>query len=151
MGKTLYILCEEKEQEDFNTKAKYLFRSYFNSRCVVYLDSNEYDYLYLSMSSGVIYPNEEIGPYKVKELENDLKLWSLCVRQLIREYMKDKGLSDICLLYSGDRYKLLELYLISECKVISPIKYIMKSDMRNRWIDNLIMSRVEERLSIIEE
>ena len=137
---SLYLLSEEKDQEDFRTKAKYLYKSYFNMRSSRYLDSEGLDYLYLSFTHGILSPEEEVDPYNTKKIR-DSKMWGLLAFSMMQEYLEGKD--EIILFYSGNSYQELEENLKEDGKsIIAPIKNFTRVNLKNRWIDYIITESI---------
>ena len=146
MKKVLYLLDEEVRQEDYPCKAQYLYKSEFNHWANVYLQDK--DYLYLSMSSGVINPSDVISPYEIKVLSsNSLMVWSVCVFSIIKRYLEDKGIESICFLTSGNTYnKLIDLLIKTGIEVEYPIKNYTKVEIKVKWVRNKIVEGINSKL-----
>ncbi len=136
--KKLFLLSEEEKQEEFETEARYLYKSKFNLRAFHYLDLKEAPYLYLSYTHGVLRPDERIKPYLYKKSlsKEGNKVWSLVANEMLCEYLD--GVDSIFLFYSGNRYSVLEDVLVSRgYSIISPIRnYTAK--MRLTWLEHII-------------
>ena len=142
----LYILSEEKSQENFRTKAKYLFTSTFNSRAVFYFDLNKKNYVYLSTTYGIIDPDKELDPYLVKSLSPEsFRVWGLLTYSLISKRLEPG--SEVMLLYSYNKnYKHLERLLSNYYKISSPIKYF-NNELKLRWLNSLIQDSISRKLT----
>lgn len=145
MMRVFYLLSEDKEQEDYYTKAKYLFRSKFNSRAVSYLEVTGKRYAFLSISNGLIMPEEYLNPYKVEVLSaKGMDLWAVLVGMQLNEILGDG--EEVCLLYSDERYKKLEEMLERGYKVRKPIKNFSGSRLKILKLEEMIRDEIENRI-----
>ncbi len=136
--KKLFLLSEEEKQEEFETEARYLYKSKFNLRMFHYLDSKEATYLYLSYTHGVLRPEERIKSYQYKKSlsKESKKIWSLVANGMLCEYLED--VESVFLFYSGNRYKALEdLLVVRGFQIISPIRNY-NAKMRLTWLEHII-------------
>lgn len=146
--KALYLLKEEAIQVNYKTKAKYLYKSEFINKVVTYFDLIGVKYLFISNNYGILEPNQLIEPYNIKDLKsNSLKMWTLLTYQLIDRYMKENDLKSIICIYSGNKYNKLENMLKEEYEIETPIKYYVSKDLKLKWINDIIIKNINNRLS----
>ncbi len=137
---SLYLLTDEREQEDFTTEARYLYRGYFNLRATGYLDNAGLDYIYLSFKHGCLHPRELVDPYEVVK-RKDKKMWALLTYSMLEEYLEGKD--SVILFYSGNLYNELESILQgSGIKIIAPMRNFTRINLKNRWIDHIITESI---------
>ncbi len=137
----LYLLLEDKNQEDYSTEVRYLYKSDLVKRILGFLDNKHY--LFLSNNYGVLSPDKVVNPYEVRDLSKDsLEIWSVCVYHLIFRYMKDNNINRICILFSGNTYTKLEGMLRKDFVVDTPLKHYTKKNVKMRWVDDYISNSV---------
>ena len=135
---SLFLLSEERGQENFETEVRYIYKSKFNLKTSYFFDQKGYKYLYLSYTHGVLSPYIIIEPYDYKKSlsKEGQKVWSLVSHSLLSDHLE--GVSKIYLFYSGYRYKILEDILQGEgISIVSPIREY-NSRMSLMWIDHII-------------
>lgn len=144
MGKSLYILKEFSEQEEYKTAVKYLYSSKLNSNLVTLMESMNADYIYLSYPHGILQPNEELEPYKIKVLYGKkLKLWSLLNAEYIHRYCKENEIDTIVQMFSGNYFTELNNRLVYLGYTIeTPLRYFKTRELKNRWVLHKINEQV---------
>jgi hypothetical protein len=145
MGKKIYLLREEMNQEDFSTKVKYLYKSELNKNMVTLMESMSNHYIYISNNFGILFPNEEKEPYKIKVLNGkNKKVWALFCSEMVKRYCVENNISVIVLFSScGEFYKEFEDRLKwYGFKIENPMKYFKTKEIKNRWIINEIRKNI---------
>lgn len=146
MAKVLFLLKEEINQENFKTKVKHIYTSEINRNIVTLLESKYRDFVYLSHNYGVLLPDDEIEPYKVKPLTNR-NIWSLLTAEYVNRYCREKEYNEICLMYSGEFYQSLENNLKKYGYAIDqPMKNFRTNELKLRWLYSELQKNVCGRL-----
>jgi hypothetical protein len=137
MGKTLYILKEEINQEPYKTKVRFLYTSEVNQHLVYYVETQRGDFRYLSNTFGLLHPNEDLDPYKVQLLNyQNRKTWSLLTAELINRECLELGFKTLTFLLS-DKYDELESRLEwFGYEILKPIHHLKTSKMKIKWVYN---------------
>jgi len=146
MAKKLYLLLEELRQVNYKTKVKHLYTSEVNHKLVMFLESKEEEFVYISHSEGILDPNVEMEPYKVK-LVKDVDLWSLFCGEMISRFCRERGFDTLVFLFNGEQYEKLESKIKSYSITIeNPLKFFRTKELKIRWIDSELQKGVCNRL-----
>lgn len=149
MDNILYLLREEIKQVEYITKAKYLYTSELNRNLVLLMESEENDFLYLSNKFGIIDPNNEIEPYKIRLINNSIRrTWLVITAEMINRKCRELGKNTISFMFAGDNFQDLEIMLKKFAfKIEQPMKHFRTKEAQLKWIYNSIQKNICSKLS----